>query len=198
MRHIFHKLFTALVAGVFALPAVMAPATASASLSMAHELPELTLRADRVVIAQVSAVVTEWDSSHTTIVSRVELMIEEGLKGQVPGNRRLRLVQVGGQVGDTVMRVAGQPEFVAGERAVLFLEGPALDCRLVGLGQGKRPLRFDAAGGRWMAEAGDHSSAVQLGAGGEIRHVSPEGPRALADLRSDVQALVRRQARGAR
>jgi hypothetical protein len=172
---------------------LLLPGPAAASLALALELPELAGRADRVVIAQVTAVVTEWDSAHRTIVSRVELAVEEALKGDVPANRRLRLVQVGGQVGEVVMRVSGQPGFVVGERAVLFLEGPADGCHLTGLGQGKRPLRFDRQQGRWMAEPGDGSAAVRPGPGGELQHVGTEGPRPLADLRSLVQAVARRQ-----
>jgi hypothetical protein len=189
MRHFFVKVMSPAALAVLWL----VPAPAFASLALAMELPELAERADRVVIAQVAAVTTEWDSTHSTIVSRVELAVEETLKGDVPANRRLRLVQVGGQVGELVMRVSGQPGFVVGERAVLFLEGPAGNCHLVGLGQGKRPLRFDPAGGRWMAQPGDGSAAVRPGPGGELQHVGSDGPRTLSDLRSLVQAVARRQ-----
>jgi hypothetical protein len=178
--------------GALALLALV-PGSAAASLALALELPELAARADRVVIAQVTSVVTEWDSAHRTILSRVELSVEEALKGDVPANRRLRLVQVGGQVGEVVMRVSGQPSFVVGERAVLFLEGAADRCHLTGLGQGKRPLRFDDRQGRWMAEPGDGSAAVRPGPGGELQHVGTDGARPLADLRRLVQAVARRQ-----
>lgn len=161
---------------------------------LAMDLRELARNSDRVVIAQVVGVNTRWDARQRSMTSTVELAVEESLKGDAPANRRLRLLQVGGQADGLVVSVSGQPSFRSGERAVLFLEGPADACHLVGMGQGKRPLRLDSSTGRWMADPGDHSTAVVLGAAGGFDHVGPEAPALLSDLR----VLVRNTAKETR
>ena len=170
------------------LTSALAGRPARASLTVAMDLDQIARSSDRVVIARVGTVATKWDSAHKNIVTEVELLVEETLKGEVPANRRLRLAQVGGQVGQMTTTVEGQPGFFSGERAVLFLEGPADNCRLVGLGQGKRLMRLDSATARWMADPGDRSSAVSLDGRGGFAHVAVEGPLPLNQLRSRVRA----------
>ena len=75
------------------------------------------------------------------------------------------MVQPGGSVGDIEMRVLGLRSLRAGDRAVLFL-GPGDPAWTVGLGQGQRPLRFDAAQRRWMVDPGDRSAAWRSGTSG--------------------------------
>jgi hypothetical protein len=165
----------------------LAGAPARASLVLALDLSQLTARAERVVVAEVLSVSPRWDTDHRSIYSTIELAVAERWKGDAAA--RLTIVQLGGEVDGVTMRVHGLPSFTVGERAVLFLQGAPGAAQLVGLGQGKRVLRFD--GRRWMAEPGDRSAAVRLD-GGRLVPVAPEPALSLDELRDRVRGLVRR------
>jgi hypothetical protein len=166
--------------------------SARASLVVALELEALTAQADRVVVAEVTAVHCAWDAGHRRILSTVELHVAETWKGPAPADATLTIVQPGGTVDGIEMIVHGLARFAPGERAVLFLRGPQVrGLSLVGLGQGKRPLRFDAAGARWMVEGGDRSAAVRLESG-RVQPAGPEPTLPLDELRRRVTALVRK------
>lgn len=154
---------------------------------MALDLPELTSQADRVVVASVVSVRSEWDARHESISSRIELQVEEAWKGEVGGDGRLTVVQLGGAVGDIEMTVHGMPQFKVGDRSVLFLAGTTRSM-VVGMGQGQRPLRWDPLARRWMAHPGARSGLVR-------RDGSPAAPASalsLDELRERVRALVKR------
>jgi hypothetical protein len=176
-----------------ALAAVALTPSARASLVVALELGALTAQADRVVVAEVTAVRSAWDAGHHRILSTVELHVAETWKGTAPADATLTIVQPGGAVDGIEMIVHGQARFAPGERAVLFLRGPqARGLSVVGLGQGKRPLRFDATAARWMVEGGDRSAAVRIESGGRLQPAGPEPALPLDELRRRVTALVRR------
>ena len=88
------------------------------------------------------------------------------------------------------MRVHGMPSFAPGERAVLFLAGQAAT-RVVGMSQGKRPVRWDGTAKRWMAEAAEHSAVVRRDPQGRLQPVPPEPAMGLDELRQRVRALVK-------
>jgi hypothetical protein len=175
---------------------------AEASLVMALDLPALTSRADRIVVAEVLSVKSGWDKNRERILSTIEVQVAEVWKGATPGGTgRLTLVQPGGVADGIEMKVHGLPSFAAGERAVLFLRGSGGEAgaaaaaagplALVGLGQGKRSLRFDVATKQWMADAGDRSAVIQLKAQGKPDPEGTDRPMALDDLRRRVKALVK-------
>lgn len=163
-----------------------AAATASASLMVAMDLSELTQEADRIVVASVLSVQSEWDSSHRRILSRIEIKVEEAWKGEVMGDGRLTLVQPGGMADDVEMIVHGMPRFSLGERAVLFLAGETRPV-VVGMAQGKRSLRWDSGGRRWMAQAVDRMGLLAKDARSPAT-VDP--PMPLEQLRQRVRALI--------
>ncbi len=170
-----------------AVAVVLSAAKASGSLLLALDLSELTAQADRVVVANVVSVRSEWDASHQRILSRIELQVEEAWKGEVAGNGRLTVVQPGGTADDLEMTVHGMPRFKVGERNVLFLSG-ATRASVVGMAQGQRALRWDSQARRWMAHPGAHSGLIR-------RDGSPASPATalpLDELRERVRALVER------
>jgi hypothetical protein len=71
----------------------------------------------------------------------------------------LKIVQPGGAVGDVQMTVFGMSHFTQGERALVFLRGTPTAASVVGMAQGKRLVRRDAATGRWMVHAPDRAGA---------------------------------------
>jgi hypothetical protein len=168
---------------------LLIPSLAVGSLIQAMDLAELTARADRIVVAQVVSTSSEWDSSGRNIHTRIEIKVEETWKGSVAVGQRMIIVQPGGSVGDIEMRVHGMPSFAPGEKAVLFLAGQGAP-RVVGMSQGKRPLRWDGTVKRWVAEAAEYSAVVRRDSQGHLQPAPPEPALGLAELRQRVRALV--------
>jgi hypothetical protein len=154
------------------------------------DLAELTARAERIVVAQVVSARSEWDASGRNIHTRIEIRVEEAWKGSDAPDQRLVIVQPGGTVGDIEMLVHGMPSFAPGEKAVLFLAGQGTP-RVVGMSQGKRPLRWDGTAKRWVAESAEHSAVVRRDSHGGLQPALPEPAVALDELRQRVRALVR-------
>jgi hypothetical protein len=171
------------------LASLLVPSLAAGSLVQALDLAELTAQAERIVVAQVVSAESEWDSSHRNIHTRIEIKVEEAWKGSVAPDQRVVIVQPGGAVDDIEMRVHGMPSFASGERAVLFLAGQGTP-RVVGMSQGKRPLRWDGTAKRWVAEAAEHSAVVRRDFRGRLQPALPEPAMTLDELRQRVRTLV--------
>jgi hypothetical protein len=159
---------------------------AYASLTRAMDLAELTATAEQVVVADVSKVESQWDPTHRNIFSTIEIRVQESWKGSPPSDGTIRLRQPGGSVGEIEMTVVGMPTFSVGERALLFLQ----HARVVGLGQGKRPLRWDPTSKGWFAEPGDATGVVRIGRHGQMRAAETSPRESLDSLRAKVRALV--------
>jgi hypothetical protein len=88
---------------------------------LAPTFPELVLRAEQVVVAQVVARRSTWVSSRSgrSIVTDVTFLIERTIKGPVLAERSLEFL--GGTVGDDTLHVDGMPQFQVGDRDVLFI-----------------------------------------------------------------------------
>jgi hypothetical protein len=179
------------LAALASLAAVFDARPARASLVLAMDVPDLTFQADRIVVGEVLTVKSAWTPDRRRILSTIEVRVVESWKGEASTGRVVTLVQPGGVVDDIEMRVHGLPAFAAGERAVLFLRGGASPA-LVGLGQGKRPVRLDAASRRWVAEPGDRSAAVLVDGQGRMVPAAPDEPVLLDELRARVRTLLKR------
>ena len=172
------------------LATLLVPSLAAGSLVQALDLSELTSRAERIVVAQVVSSKSDWDSSHRTIHTRIEIKVEEAWKGAVAPGERIVIVQPGGSVGNIEMRVHGMPGFAIGEKAVLFLAGqPAT--RVVGMSQGKRSVRWDGMAKHWVAEAAEHSAVVRRDSQGHLQPAPSDPVTGLDEFRQRVRALVR-------
>ena len=182
---------TSLLLGAVLLTAAAAR-PARASMVLAMDLGELTQKAERIVVGEVTSVRSAWDAKHERILTTVELRVAEAWKGQMPGDGRITIVQPGGVAEGIEMRVHGMPVFNPGERAVVFLRGGVSQPQsVVGMGQGKRGLRFEAASKRWMVDGGDRSAAVKLDARGRTLPAAPETPLPLEELRRRVGVMVK-------
>lgn len=168
--------------------AVAAVPVAKASLMRAMDLSELAASADQIVVGQVLSTQCAWDRGHLNIYSTIEISVQESWKGAIPGDGHIRIRQLGGTVGDIEMTVLGMARFAPGERTLLFLR----QARVVGMGQGKRAVHWDATGKRWLAEAPDRARVLAVDAQGRPRAAEPEQPEALDRLRERVRALVAR------
>lgn len=179
-------------------PVTLAPRPAAASLVEAMDLAALTTAARRIVVGEVLSVSSAWDAERKRIYTTTVVRVAESWKGPGAPGTQLKVVQLGGSVGDIEMRVHGLSSFEVGERAVLFLGLPpggdpaTAGHYLVGLGQGKRPLRFDAPARRWLVDGGDRSAAFVRGVRGEIQPAASEPALPLDELRTRVRKLVSR------
>ena len=122
--------------------------TASAAV-IRLSLEELTLGADRIVVATVTTMDSRLEDDGL-IRTYVTLQVDEVLKG---GERSSELtVQVlGGTVGDLALRVSDSPRFELGDDVLVFLEEVDGTYRVFGHFQGKHTIRDDRVLERRMA-----------------------------------------------
>ena len=166
---------------------VSALGTARASIMLALDLPELVRQAEHIAVVDVVSVKTTWDDAHERIYSMIDLKVVESWKTSVPGSDapgdHLTVVQLGGTVGDISMTVTGLGSFLPGERSLVFLRGPANHTQVVGMTQGKRPLRYHAATRQWLV-APPNLSQAKL-----VRPVTPSTAKPLTALTPATPAI---------
>jgi hypothetical protein len=174
--------------------AALAPEAARASLVLALDTPTMVERADAIAVVDVAAARAAWDDRHERIVSTVDLTVVESWKGAASAGARIQVVQPGGTVGDLTMVVFGMPHFAPGERALVFLRGPAGHAAVVGMAQGKRLVRRDAARGSFVIAAPDRAGASFVGAAPTGARVPAleTGTRSFEEVRAEIRALVLR------
>ncbi len=102
-------------------------------------------RAKIIVVAHAAGQSADWDDNRLRIYTDTRFEVEQTVKGGVAGVVTVR--QLGGQVGEVGMSVAGSPMLAKGGRYVLFLDRrPDGKYRVVGLSQGCYPVLTDAGG----------------------------------------------------
>ena len=132
---------------LFLAPAciVWTAAAARASVLRYLSLEDQCDMAEVIVVARATGQSAEWDDNRLRIYTDTRFEVEQTVKGDVAGVIIVR--QLGGQVGDIGMSVAGSPVFLEGERYVLFLNiRPDGKYRVVGFSQGCYPVVTGAGG----------------------------------------------------
>lgn len=132
------------------------PPAYSGALILKRSVAELTTEADRILTADVLAVTSQFSADGSTINTQIVLAVDKVLKGQATDQETLTLP--GGQVGDTTLRAGGVPNFIAGERVLLFLDDDS-EFGLAGIWQGKYSLSGDEA---FQPETGQRVSVHNL------------------------------------
>jgi hypothetical protein len=180
----------AAVAAPIALVAASAPVFAS--LVLALDLPTMVSRADHVAVVDVVSVKSDWDAHHEQILSTIDMVVVDSWKGGAAPGSHLRVVQLGGTVGDLTQTVHGMTHFVPGERAVVFLAGRADRASVVGMAQGKRQVQREAGTGRLFVHAPDRAGAtfIRTTPASATSPVFEIRARPLEDLRADVRSLA--------
>ncbi|MBI4524118.1 MAG: hypothetical protein HY695_09940 [Deltaproteobacteria bacterium] len=128
------------------------PATTETVFGPPLSIQELTRRAKIVIIGTVADIGSEWDKSKSVIMTRVQVLAEESLKGLTQPVDRVEFFQLGGKVGEITSVVGGAPFYREGERLLLFLtrhEDGTL--RVIGQFQGKFDVELDPVSGAEMA-----------------------------------------------
>jgi hypothetical protein len=135
------------------------PRSVHASIMLALDLPELVRQAEQIAVVEVGQVQAAWDERHERIYSTIDLKIVESWKSAngtpLPPATHVTVVQPGGTVGDITMTVTGLGTFVPGERSLVFLRGPSAHAQVVGMTQGKRPIRYEPTSRRWLVAPPD-------------------------------------------
>jgi hypothetical protein len=150
-------LFTILIAVIAYL------ADAHATIIVPTEDAQLIRQARTIVQGQITKIESHWYAAKTQIYTHVGVRVEEVLKGELP-EVEVTVKQLGGSVGGLRSWVFGSPEFVVGERVLLFLTAnPDGTLRVLGLYQGKFSIVLDS-------QTGEHFI---------YRGLNPEGVRSL-------------------
>ena len=121
---------------------------AKAALARTLSLVEMGRSAEIIADVTVQNAQPYWaaPAGVKAIRTRVTFTVNQAIKGN-PGSS-LTLEFLGGQVGNQVLKVPGVPQFVNGERYILFSASPdrALVCPVLGLDQGALRVIHDDAG----------------------------------------------------
>ncbi|HET6282382.1 MAG TPA: hypothetical protein VFH73_15555 [Polyangia bacterium] len=178
------------------LPVMAVSAAAYGSLVMALDLPALVAKSDHIAVADVLSVRAAWDERHERIESTIELAVVETWKGAMAPASHLTIVQAGGTVGDITMVVFGMSQFKAGERSLIFARGPVSSASVVGMSQGKRPLRREDPTGRWIVDGPDTSGVKLVRPQPQVSPATPVPPalvraRPLEELRDEVRGILK-------
>ncbi|MCS6926054.1 MAG: matrixin family metalloprotease [Candidatus Binatia bacterium] len=98
---------------------------------------DLVTQAVAIVVGSVERIESQLDVREHQIVTHITLTLDEVLKGDLPADT-LTLKQMGGSVGSLRSWLHGSPEFVRGEKVLLFLSrNPDGTPRVLHLYQGK-------------------------------------------------------------
>jgi hypothetical protein len=142
-------------------------------------LEELAVRAPLIVEGTVRSSESHWSSNGKLIITTTTIEVTDSIKGQAP--RTVAVTTIGGQVGRSVLRVAGMPVFKPGEATVVFLEPSGAYRTVLGLGQGKFTIR--------AGEVSNSVSDLSFPDGGHPRSLKMQ----LATFKSEVRSLANRK-----
>lgn len=189
--------------GVWLAAAPLFEAPASASIVEALDLEELTAQADCIVLGRVvwAEPILHSDGKISTW-SRIE--VERTLRGTDPAQREILVETLGGQIGDIGMRVAGEPSFAVGERALVFVRDDGKSVfRPVGMAQGVMRVRRQGGSDTVAPSRTDLALVRRNEKGGLVRSKGPltreeDLERFLGRVRTIVRAQDRTPARDSR
>lgn len=158
---------------------------AHATVLVPADLGELSREAYTIARGRVVAVDAQWTDSRRSIETLVTLDVESYLKGRLGETLRFRVP--GGMLGRFRNIVVGAPEFVAGQRVIVFLgtRGPMVPY-VLGLNQGVFRVGQDAAGNIIVTPP----PVVTSAAGPVVRGSRVRRPARLATFERDVRTLA--------
>ena len=116
---------------------------ANATIVVPTEDHQLIRQATAIVVGQVTKIESHWHAAKTQIYTHIGVRIEEVLKGEL-SPVEITIKQLGGTIGGFQSWVFGSPEFIIGERVLLFLTlNPDQTFRVLSLYQGKFSVAVD-------------------------------------------------------
>ena len=165
---------------------LLASRAAQATVVVAADLDELTRDARTIVRGRVVALEARLTDDRRRVETLVTLEAESYLKGTLGATVQFRVP--GGQLGRFRSIFVGAPEFVPGQRVVVFLgvRGPSIPY-VLGLSQGAFHVEPGADGWTVMSPAIPTATAQ---AGKIVRGDPERRPMALAEFERQVRVLV--------
>ncbi|MCS6797377.1 MAG: hypothetical protein NZ898_02410 [Myxococcota bacterium] len=174
----------------FALPGTLP--TARATLAAALDLEALVRSSTLVVEGRVERASSRFDALGR-IVTDAEVRVLHVTRGHVAVGTSVIVRSFGGEIGETAMRIEGEPALEPGLRAVFFLRAGAGGgyFRPVGMSQGVLPIVEAPAGDLVLPGAGG-LALVRQDARGVLAPAAPalSGPTPLAELRARLARLA--------
>jgi hypothetical protein len=163
-----------------------APRLVEAAVLIAMDLPALVEQSDLIVVASAQKQSSRYASK--LIVTDVTLKVSSTLKGATKPGEPVIVTHLGGAVGEVGLSVPGAATFKLGESAVVFLRrAPSGDWNVTGMSQGIMPITgqqvLPGASGAELMERDQEGRLVDLR--------TPQSPRVLPDLLSEIERLVR-------
>lgn len=141
---------------------LFSPLSASATVVTPVSEDALARHATAIVIGQVKGIESYWDAGAKQVFTHITVTPQEVLKGDI-GEGDLTLKQIGGTVGHLRSWLEGSPEFIVGEKVLLFLDTNQDGSACVAyLYQGKYSLFTDHDTGKEFAYRGDTPEGVRL------------------------------------
>ena len=149
------------LANVFTL-LLFSPLVANATLSIPVSEDDLAQYATAIVVGQVKEIESYWDDNAKQVFTHITVTVQEVLKGDV-NDSEFTVKQLGGKLGHLRSWVEGSPEFVVGEKVLLFLDtNPDGSACVAHLYQGKFSVFTDRDTGKEFAYRGDTPNGVRL------------------------------------
>ena len=174
---------------LFALFIFAKPSAATTAVLLTDE--QLVTSSRVIIIGEVLSLKSQWDAGHQNIYTYVKVHVSRTLKGELKSDE-IVFKQLGGAVGDDITVIFGAPDYVVGQRVLLFLD-TARDgtLRVAHLFQGKYDVTADQATGKTLVERKISDSVNLLGA--------QEGPgitnsATLGNFRQKIKSTLREQA----
>ena len=162
------------------LGALSLPSDAAATIVIPVDDLALAESSVGIVVGHVVHIESVRDVQRGRLFTLVRIVVEEAVKGEFPDGE-ITLRQIGGSVGDLRHWVYGSPEFVLGERVLLFLdEDRDGNLRVAHLFQGKYRIALDPDTGEEYAHRAIPSGVRAM--------PPPAGSRSTAPLQ-DVRPL---------
>ncbi len=123
-------------------------ATCALATQVIHRTPkELAQESALVVDGRVASVRSYWNDDRSKIFTEATVSVGSTYKGTAPAS--LRIVQLGGVVGNVRMTAHGAVEWKKGEEVLLFLEPSTPGAfQVAGFSQGKYLVERDVRNGR--------------------------------------------------
>ncbi len=119
-------------------------ARAQCTILIRKDLRDLTREAEAVARVVVRSNAAAWNKERTLIWTHTALDVVETWKGALPS--QVDLAEIGGEVGDRGIAVAGAPRYRVGDTVVIFLYHDQLgQWRTLGWGQGRMSVSWSAA-----------------------------------------------------
>lgn len=167
---------------------------ATALTSSEYTFDELVAQADQILVGTVSEINSFWGEGRgsDTIFSDIRLIELEQVKGEI-ADTQFTLKVVGGVVGDQAQFYPGLPQFVSGQRYLLFIKGNNRAMfPIAGVSQGVYHIQWNADQQRSIAIPSTQSNTQTLSR--NIRSLShnhdEQQGRDLTGLISDIRASM--------